>query len=210
MDPHELADLDLADLDDEALIEAYRDGHGAAFRVLTQRYERPLYNYLLRLLNSRDDTDDAFQEVFLRVYRSLHRFETSRRFKPWLYTIASNLVKNIYRSRSVRRKLSLDRESEGEDSTADWAANIAGAELGPVERVARGERAALLRAAIEELPPKGRQALVLFYFEGFSYEDIAQIASVPLGTVKSRIHNATARLVKQLEGLKESLQPDGL
>lgn len=192
----------LKDLNDEQLIEAYRAGQGRAFRHLIQRYQRPLFNHLVRLLGSKDDAEDAFQETFLRVYRALSRFETGRRFKPWLYTIAGNLVKNIYRSRVVRKKLSLDRELS-DDNGADLGSILASVDPTPFDEVAREERAKILREAVQELPPKGRQALVLYYFEGHSYEDIASIAEIPLGTVKSRIHNATAQLIRSLGILKE-------
>lgn len=203
----DLSERDLQDCSDEELVQAFLDGRSPAFRALIGRYERPLFNHLYRLLGSRADADDAFQETFLRVYKALPRFDTSRRFKPWLYTIAGNLVKNVYRSRSVRKALSLDREAEEDGRSSDLAATIAGLEPGPLQRALGEERAELVRAAVEDLPPKGRQALVLFYFEGFSYEEIAGIASVPLGTVKSRIHNATVRLLKVLGQHQETLEP---
>lgn len=205
-----MTDAGLDKLSDEELVAAFRAGQGHAFRALIKRYQKPLFNYLHRLLGSREDSDDAFQETFLRVYRALPRFETGRRFKPWLYTIASNLVKNIYRSRSVRKKLSLDRDYsvDGESGGSDLASLIAALGPSPVEEAAREERAKILHSAIQDLPLKGKQALVLFYFEGHPYDQIAEILGVPLGTVKSRIHNATAQLLKKLEALKESLNPD--
>jgi RNA polymerase sigma-70 factor, ECF subfamily len=210
MDPY-MTDAGFETMTDEELVAAFRAGQGTAFRLLIKRYQKPLFNYLFRLLGSRDDSDDAFQETFLRAYRALPRFETGRRFKPWIYTIASNLVKNIYRSRSVRKQLSLDREfgGSGDGRKDNLASLLAAAGPGPEELADADERAAIVRQAVEELPPKGKQALVLFYFEGMSYEDIAEIVQVPLGTVKSRIHNATAQLFQKLGSLKESLNTDG-
>ena len=209
MDPF-MTNAGLETLSDEELVSAFRAGQGNAFRMLIKRYQKPLFNYLYRLLGSREDSDDAFQETFLRVYRALPRFETGRRFKPWIYTIAGNLVKNIYRSRSVRKKLSLDRDfsNDGDQRSGDLSSLLAALGPSPIDEAMREERALLLRQAIEELSPKGKQALILFYFEGLPYEDIAQVADIPLGTVKSRIYNATAQLLKKLGALKESLNPD--
>jgi RNA polymerase sigma-70 factor (ECF subfamily) len=198
----------LEELSDEELVAAFRQGQGTAYRTLIERYKDPLFNYLVRLLGSQSDADDAFQEVFLRVYRALPRFDPERRFKPWLYTIASNLVKNIYRSRAVRKKLSIDREmgDDSGDGGGSLAQMLASADPGPLERASHDERARIVQDLVAKLPNKGRQALVMHYFEGFSYEEIAVISAVPLGTVKSRIHNAIKALVSLIGELSDDLR----
>ncbi|MGE0712944.1 MAG: RNA polymerase sigma factor [Planctomycetota bacterium] len=187
---------------DEELVAALAQGEAAALRTLMQRYQGPLFGYLSRMVGSRDDAEDLFQEVFVRVLRHAHRFEERRRFRPWVYAIASNLVKNTYRWRSYRGAVALDREDEDGQSLA---ALLAGREDGPAAPAERAETADAVRAAVEDLPPKGREALVLFYYQGLSYEEVAEALEIPLGTVKSRIHNAMKRLSTALEERRGSL-----
>lgn len=191
-------------LSDEDLVRRLGEGDASALQTLMERYRGPLHGYLNRLLGSRDDAEDLFQETFLRVLRHATRFDQGRRFRPWLYAIASNLVKNTYRWRSYRQgTLALDQELD--DDGPSLASSLAGVAPAPSERSERDERAEKVRAAVESLPPKGRVALVLFYYQGLSYEEVAAALEIPLGTVKSRIHNAMKRLGKSLESEQELL-----
>ena len=176
---------------DEALVARMKTGDESAVEVLIGRYERPLFGYLNRLLGNAAEAEDVFQETFLRVVRHVARFEEGRRVRPWVYAIASNLVKNVYRSRSYRDKTSLD---QGAEDGEPLGARLAGVAVAPAEAASENERAVVIRAAVERLTPTSRDALVLFYFQGLAYEEIAQVLEVPLGTVKSRIHNALAKL----------------
>lgn len=193
---------DLNELSDEALMAALAQGDSGALRTLMQRYRGPLYGYLVRMLNSKDDAEDLFQEVFLRVLRHAGRFEAGRRFRPWLYTIAGNMVRNTYRWRSYRQNVPLDREDDEGQSLAGQLQGEGEAPSAPAERA---EVADAVRTAVESLPPKGRVALVLFYYQGLSYEEVSEALEIPLGTVKSRIHNAMKRLGKALEPQKDDL-----
>jgi RNA polymerase sigma-70 factor, ECF subfamily len=183
---------------DEALMGSLRSGDPAALRELMERHRRPLYGYLQRLLASAEDAEDLFQETFLRVVRHAQRFDTSRSFKPWLYSIATNLVKNTYRSRGYRQALSLDAGGPDEEAGPSLLACLEDRGRQPQEAAVLGEAGELVRAAIADLPEKGRVALVLYYYQGVPYEEIARSLDVPLGTVKSRIHNAMAKLAQLL------------
>lgn len=185
----------MAESSDEALLARVKAGEEPALEALLERFRRPLFGYLHRMLGNATEAEDVFQETFLRVVKHLPRFEEGRRVKPWIYAIASNLVKNVYRSRSYREKTSLDQESEKGEPLAPSLAALAQT---PVELASDSERALAVRAAVERLSPVSRDALVLFYFQGLAYEEIAQALEVPLGTVKSRIHNALAKLAAQL------------
>lgn len=180
---------------DEELVRRLERGEAAALRQLMERYRGPLHGYLCRMLGSAEDADDLFQDTFLRVLRHAGRFDPKRAFKPWLYAIATNLARNAFRSRSYRDAVPLDRPDE--DGCA-LVAQLAGDGRPPVEAAERAESAQVVRAAVDELPEKGRAALVLFYYQGLSYEEIAEALEIPVGTVKSRIHNAMARLAKAL------------
>jgi RNA polymerase sigma-70 factor (ECF subfamily) len=176
---------------DEALLARVKAGDEAALGTLCERYHRPLYGYLHRMLGDAAEAEDVFQETFLRVVKHLPRFEEGRRVKPWVYTIASNLVKNVYRSRHYREKTSIDQESATGEPLSRSLAALGNA---PIDAAADRERAVAVREAIDRLTPTSRDALVLFYFQGLAYEEIAQALEVPLGTVKSRIHNALSKL----------------
>lgn len=180
---------------DEELVRRLERGDGAALRLLMERYRGPLHGYLCRLLGSAEDADDLFQDTFLRVLRHAGRFDSRRAFKPWLYAIATNLARNAFRARSYRDAVPLDRPDE--DGCA-LVARLAGGDQAPGEAAERAESARVVRAAVDELPEKGRAALVLFYYQGLSYEEIAEALEIPVGTVKSRIHNAMARLARAL------------
>lgn len=184
---------------DEALIARLQAGDPAALRLLIERYRGPLYGYLARLLPTAEDAEDLFQETFLRVLRHAERFERGRTFRPWVYAIATNLVRNAHRARSYREAVPLDRPA-GEDGErgASLADLLPGRTRLPGEAAERAEAAEAVRRAVRALPDKGREALVLYYFQGLSYEEVAGTLAIPLGTVKSRIHNAMAKLAQAL------------
>jgi RNA polymerase sigma-70 factor (ECF subfamily) len=193
-----MSQVDPSSVPDEALVERLGRGDAGALRALIDRHRGPLHGYLARLLASSDDADDIFQEAWVRVLRHAARFDPARPFRPWLYSIATNLVRNAWRARSYRDAVSLDPADDGHDDGPSLADALAGRSVAPLEEAARGETAGAVRAAVAELPEKGRVALVLFYYQGLSYEEIGQTLDVPLGTVKSRIHNAVARLARTL------------
>jgi RNA polymerase sigma-70 factor (ECF subfamily) len=185
----------LEESSDEVLLARVKAGDESSLATLVERFRRPLYGYLHRMLGDAAEAEDVFQETFLRVVKHLPRFEEGRRVKPWIYAIASNLVKNVYRSRKYREKTSIDQEADGEPLSRSLAAL---GQAAPPELASQGERAQAVREAVERLSPVSRDALVLFYFQGLSYEEISQALEVPLGTVKSRIHNALSRLATLL------------
>jgi RNA polymerase sigma-70 factor (ECF subfamily) len=180
-----------AEPSDEALLGRLKGGDDAALEVLVERYRRPLFGYLYRMLGDVAEAEDIFQETFLRVVKHVARFEEGRRVKPWLYAIAGNLVKNVYRARGHRERVSLDAPDA---EAGSLSARLAAVHTPPADEAHARERAEHVRAAVLKLAPLSRDALVLFYYQGLAYEEIAQTLEVPLGTVKSRIHNALAKL----------------
>lgn len=183
---------------DEELVARLRLGDAPALRTLMERYRGPLHGYLVRLLGSTDDAEDLFQDTWLRVLRNAARFDDQRAFRPWLYAIATNLVRNTYRARSYRDALSLDRPEGGDEDAPSLVSRLAGVGSQPGDAAERDESARAVRDAVGELPEKGRAALVLFYYQGLSYEEIGDALEIPVGTVKSRIHNAVAKLAQVL------------
>jgi RNA polymerase sigma-70 factor (ECF subfamily) len=170
---------------DEELMERCAAGSHEAFHCLVERYRGRLINVVGRFINDRDRAEDIVQEVFLRVYRSRHRYKRQGRFSTWIFTIAVNLAKNEIR-RKVRRRgeISLDALEEATGPTAASADGSPGAE----EKLRREQLKELVAQAIASLPVKYREAVVLRDIEGMAYDEIASVLRIPGGTVRSRIN----------------------
>jgi RNA polymerase sigma-70 factor, ECF subfamily len=176
-------------LDDSAVVGAFLEGEERAFQELVERYQTRLLNFVYRTIGDRERAEDLVQEVFIRVYRHLHRFDRTKKFSTWIYTIASNLAKNELRNRS-RNPLVLfqairqvwqddDRPLQFEDTSAR-----------PDDLFRRRHLRSLIEEAVAKLPEHHRQVFVLRELEGKSYEEIAEITDCNLGTVKSRLNRA--------------------
>jgi RNA polymerase sigma-70 factor (ECF subfamily) len=179
----------LEGLDDNALVTSYLGGASRAFDLLVERYQTRLLNFVYRTVGDRERAEDLVQEAFVRVHRHLARFDRSKKFSTWIYTIASNLAKNELRNRSRNPLVYFqtmtsgwedeDRPIEFEDPTAR-----------PDDEFDRKHLRELVDAAVKRLPAHHRQVFVLRELEGRSYEEIAAITHCNLGTVKSRLNRA--------------------
>jgi len=182
---------------DELLLLRYRDtGSRSVFEQLVRRYERELYSYLRRYLGDADLAEDAFQATFLQVHLKCNSFEMDRRFRPWLYTIATNQAIDAQRRNKRHRLVSLDRSGSGDESddAAKLANLLVAASPTPMHQVSEAERGEWLRGALAELPESYRQVLNLVYYQGLKYREAADALAIPVGTVKSRIHAAILKL----------------
>ncbi|HEY8503337.1 MAG TPA: RNA polymerase sigma factor [Gemmataceae bacterium] len=187
--PHELSS-------DEELLYRLRRGQREVFAVLVRRYERELYGYLRRYLGDPHLADDVFQNTFLQVYVKSDQFEEGRPVRPWLYTIATHQAIDAMRKTGRRSAVSLDQNAgetaEGEVRSLGELLESAGA--GPDELTEREERRRRLRDCVDRLPEFLRQVVLLAYFQGLKYREIAEILGIPVGTVKSRLHTALLKL----------------
>ena len=183
--------------EEDALIIALSQGAEDAYEVLIQRYQQPVYSLVCRLLNDPSDAPDIVQEVFLKVFRNIGAFRGNSSLKTWIYRIAVNEAYNHRRwfCRHQRQEVAL----EGEEGTPHYAGMTDHARS-PFEQAADRETRALVEQALEKLNPKFRAAVVLRDIEDLSYEDIATVLDVSLGTVKSRIMRGREALRKILEG----------
>ena len=177
--------------DTAALVARARRGELAAFNLLVLRHQDAAYGLALRFLRDRQAAEDATQEAFLRAYRALGRFE-GERFRAWLLAIVANAARDELRRRRRRPQSSLDAARGGDDG----GARLDPPDPGPTpEGVAlHGELRAALERALGELPEDWRLVVVLSDVHGLSYEEVAAAAGVPVGTVKSRLSRARARL----------------
>jgi RNA polymerase sigma-70 factor (ECF subfamily) len=181
---------------DETLLADYRRGDRAAFRLLLGRYKNELLHFLIRFLGSRAAADDVFQETFLQVHLSAGTFDVERRFKPWLFTIAANKARDHHRKHSRRAPVSLSVSMSGEDEGARFIDLLEADLPEPAEPVADAEQARLVKQVLDQLPDHLREIILLSYFQRFSYQQIAEVLSIPLGTVKSRLHAAVAAFAR--------------
>ncbi len=186
-----------AELSDEQLLLAYRSGGGdGAFEALVRRYERELYSYLFRYLGDAEMAEDAFQAAFLQVHLKREQFEEGRRFRPWLYTIATNQSIDAQRRNRRHRILSLDRRGDSPegDEAGPLVDLLVGGEPEAGANLDRDERRQWVRQAVHNLPEQLRGAVILVYYQGIKYREAAEVLGIPVGTVKSRLNAALHKL----------------
>lgn len=182
---------DWARASDEQLVAAYLDGREPAFAELVHRYQNDLFRFLLRFVGRRAAADDLFQETFLQVHQSAGTFDTTKRFRPWLFTIAANKARDFLRRDRRRQAAPLSASVDASDDQAASFVDLMEADLPMPETAAADlETARLVRDLVQELPDHLREVLLLAYFEQFAYKQIAEMLAIPLGTVKSRLHAA--------------------
>lgn len=192
---------------DESLLLRYRDdGRPEDFEELVRRYEQELYRYLARYLGDATLAQDVFQNTFLQVHLKKGMFEEGRPFRPWLYSIATHQAVDALRRAGRHPTLSLDQKSGGEESDAGRLVDLLVSEVdGPLASLQGEERRDWVRRSVAKLPDVLRETLILAYHQDLKYREIAEILKVPVGTVKSRLHAALAKLQR----MAEVEHPDG-
>jgi RNA polymerase sigma-70 factor, ECF subfamily len=188
---------DWAGMSDEELIAVYRDSADRqAFAELVHRYERELFSYLRRYLGNASMAEDAFQATFLQVHLKCDQFDKGRKFRPWLYTIATNQAIDAQRRNKRHRSVSLDRnpKREGNDDVGSLLDLLASKEPAPENRMESAQQREWIQTALAELPDTLRDAVNLVYYQGMKYREAADILNIPVGTVKSRLHAAILKL----------------
>src|SRR6516164_1921442 len=188
---------------DEELLTRFRKGQTEAFGALVRRYERELYGYLRRYLGDASLAEDVFQNTFLQVYVKSGQYEAGRPVRPWLYTIATNQAIDALRRNGRHQALSLDQQREelAEGELSSLVETLESESPDPLDNAHVQERSQIIRASVDRLPEFLRQVLLLAYYQGLKYREIADILGIPVGTVKSRLH---AALVKLQEVWRES------
>jgi len=181
---------------DEDVFVAFRSGDPAAYRELVERYHDDLIRFLVRLVGDRAAAEDLFQETFLQVHQSADTFDTSRRFRPWLFTIAANKGRDLLRKRKRRRTVELSAPLKESDRGASMVDLLEVDVPSPGARADLAERDRMVQQALDELGPALREVLLLGYFQRLSYAQIAEDLGIPLGTVKSRMHAAVAAFAR--------------
>lgn len=184
------------DRTDEQLLADYRSGDERAFRTLIDRHRRDLLQFLIRFTGNRQAAEDVFQETFLQIHQSADTFDTSRRFKPWLFTIAANKARDFHR-KSARRPVMGFSAPMGEEGDRPYVDLMEVDVPAPSSPLDARERDQMVQRVVDSLPEMHREILLLAYFQRMSYAQIAETLGVPLGTVKSRLHAAVAMFARR-------------
>jgi len=188
-----------AEIDDLRLVESLREGIDRAYEELLTRFQQPVYTLAVRLLNDPSEAADVVQEVFLKVFRNIGSFRGQSSLKTWIYRITVNEAHNARRwfFRHRRREVELDHEPE---ESRNWKEIIPDGSRSPFDIASDGEQHLMIEAALERINPIFREAVVLRDITDLSYEEIAEILGVSLGTVKSRILRGREALKEELAG----------
>ena len=188
----------LRSLDDGDVVAAFLTGEERAFQELVTRYQSRLLNFISHTIGDREKAEDLVQEVFIRVYRHIGRFDRSKKFSTWIYTIASNLAKNELRNRS-RNPLVLFQTIKKNWQDDDRPLQFEDLNSRPDDLYRKRHLRELVEESVAKLPAHHREVFVLRELEGKSYEEIAEITSTNLGTVKSRLNRARASFAELIE-----------
>jgi RNA polymerase sigma-70 factor, ECF subfamily len=180
--------------DEELLLRCRATGDSTAFEALVHRYEQELFSYLRRYLGSAEMAEDVFQATFLQVHLKREQFEEGRRFRPWLYTIATNQAIDAQRRNRRHRMVSLDHRTGGEDDVGSLVEMLAGNGQTADDLMQAEEARQWVRSAVDDLPESLKSALMLVYHQGMKYREAADVLGIPVGTVKSRLHAAILKL----------------
>ena len=189
---------DLKKMTDGELLSLYIEGDEAAFREIVNRYKNGLYAFLRMFLNRRELVEDVFQETFLQLFTSKDSFDTDRPLRPWLFTIAANKAKDALRKWQRKNAIPIGTMTDSEELSFDDILNsVTSNGTMPYEELQRDETALRVRRIIADMPENLREILIFAYFNKFSYKQMAEILSIPIGTVKSRLHTAVGRFAKE-------------
>lgn len=186
----------LMQMNDEDLMAAFQEGEMAAFDILVSRYKDPLMNYIYRFLGDMKECEDLLQETFLRVFRNRHSYRRIAKYSTWLYTIAGNLARSEYRKRKRRRLYSLQAVNRDDE---EYELEIPDDSFLPDTQTESTMQDRFVQATLKQIPEEFREVVVLRDIQQLSYEEIAEITGLPMGTVKSRINRGRTKLQQLLK-----------
>lgn len=191
----------MTDQNEARLVKRAKQGDMHAFEELIIQHEKIVYNVALRMMNHSEDAKDISQEVFLKAYRNIGNFDERSQFSTWIYRITANTCIDEMRKRKGRQSFSLEEELESEEGSMQW--QVADAGETPEESMLREEQKSEILQALESLSPEHKVAVILRDIKGLSYEEIAEILELTLGTVKSRISRGRNQLKQEILKLRE-------
>lgn len=187
-------------LEDDALVKEAIGGDERAYKKLVAKYERALYFHILKMIKNREQVDDLVQETFVKAFDNLNTYSTSYAFSTWLYRIATNHTIDYLRKKKLQT-LSIDEPVKTRDG--DMQMQLEDESAGTDRNIIRKQRQKIVQEAIEELPKKYRKVIEMRHMEEKSYQEIADVLDLPLGTVKAHIFRARELLYKALKDKRD-------
>ena len=182
---------------DAELVRGALDGSEPAFRGLVERYQRPVFGVIFRVVRNQARAEELAQDTFVKAFRALHTYDSARKFSAWLLTVAHHVAIDEVRKGTLD-SVSLEMLTEEGSRTFEIPDTTAPT---PAAQAERGELAEALRTAISCLRPEYRELVSMKYEQELDYEDIVEITGLPMGTIKSSLHRARKELQDQLQGL---------
>ena len=191
----------MSEMGEKELLKKCRQGDRDAFNILVQTYQRQVINLAYGMLSDTEDATDAAQEVFIKIYRNIDRFEGKSSLSTWIYRITSNVCKDFLRKRTrTIQSVSIYESSEDDD---DRPMEIKDSSPTPQEHMEITETQREVRKALDELPEEYKSVIVMYDLEGLSYDEISNVLQCPVGTIKSRLNRARKALKKNLSEKRE-------
>jgi RNA polymerase sigma-70 factor (ECF subfamily) len=189
--------------DFELIDDAVQRNDEKAFARLMQRYKRPVYHMILKMVRNVDDAEDLTIESFAKAFRSLHRFKKDFTFSTWLFRIATNNTIDHIRKKKLNT-LSIDNRFT-DDNGDGISIEVEDENLNPQEETIKEQKAELIQIFVDKLPPKYQKLVRLRYFQELSYEEIAVELEAPLGTVKAQLHRARELMFEMVKNKRDHI-----
>lgn len=183
--------LEAKEATDSDLVKMVMEVTPRAYRQIIKRYQTKLFSYLYRLVGNREETEDLLQNVFVKVYNNLNRFDQKKKFSSWIYRIAHNEAVNFLKKRGKKKFVSLEDVSTSKDKL-----EMSTPERSPADSWIKKELKKEVEEAMEKIPPKYKEVLVLRYFLDKSYEEMSEILGKPVNTVGTLLNRAKKKLLQ--------------
>jgi RNA polymerase sigma factor (sigma-70 family) len=181
---------------------ALEKGDQKAYAELLQRYKESVYFMMMKMCNNKDDAEDLTIEAFGRAFKKLEQYSPDYAFSTWLFKIASNNAIDFIRKKKQKYAVSIDTKADNSEGGTDHSANIKGTGLDPEEEFIRKQKIESVRDLVDNLKPKYKEMIELFYFQELSHEEISQKLNLPIGTIKAQLFRARDLLYNALQGSK--------
>jgi RNA polymerase sigma factor (sigma-70 family) len=181
---------------------ALEKGDQKAYAELLQRYRESVYFMMMKMCNNKDDAEDLTIEAFGRAFKKLEQYSPDYAFSTWLFKIASNNAIDFIRKKKQKYSVSIDTKADNSEGGTDHSANIKATGLDPEEEFIRKQKIESVRDLVDNLKPKYKEMIELFYFQEMSHEEISKKLNLPIGTIKAQLFRARDLLFNALKGIK--------
>lgn len=179
-------------LSEKEILECAKKGDMEAFERFLLIYEKPVYGYILRLVGRKEDAEDLTQETFIKIYRSLAAINPEKKFKAWVYKVATNTVYNWFKYKKIRPEIFIVDDEKNDFETID-----------PKSLYYNIEASYDVEKALAKIKPLYKTVLLLFYWQGMDYKEIAEIMLLPINTVKTYLRRAKIALAEEINQNKQ-------